>query len=72
MSGSAEEMIAKQLVKRGIHDPRVLDAMRRIPREEFIPKQARGDAYIEECSIETTGSRSWLRELALLARRRNG
>lgn len=47
MSGSAEEMIAKQLVKRGIHDPRVLDAMRRIPREEFIPKQARGDAYID-------------------------
>jgi len=42
-----EEMVEKQLVKRGIHDDRVLEAMRRIPREEFIPKDLRGDAYID-------------------------
>ncbi len=40
-------MIEKQLVKRGIHDHRVIEAMRRIPREEFIPKDLRGDAYID-------------------------
>ncbi len=45
MSGSIEEMIGKHLLKRGIHDERVLEAMRRIPREEFIPRDMRGDAY---------------------------
>jgi protein-L-isoaspartate(D-aspartate) O-methyltransferase len=40
-------MIQKQLVKRGIEDPRVLAAMRRIPREEFVPPNLRGDAYID-------------------------
>ena len=47
MSGRVEQMIQKQLVKRGIEDPRVLAAMRRIPREEFVPPNLRGDAYID-------------------------
>ena len=47
MSGSIEEMIGQQLRKRGIHDPRVLEAMQRIPREEFIPRELRGDAYAD-------------------------
>jgi protein-L-isoaspartate(D-aspartate) O-methyltransferase len=47
VSGSLEEMIQQQLVKRGIRDPRVLAAMRRIPREEFIPQDMRADAYID-------------------------
>jgi protein-L-isoaspartate(D-aspartate) O-methyltransferase len=47
VSGSIEQMIQKQLVKRGIQDPRVLAAMRRIPREKFVPPDLRGDAYID-------------------------
>src|ERR1700722_18998699 len=46
MSGLLD-MIEKQLEKRGIHDERVLEAMRRIPREEFIPEKMRGDAYVD-------------------------
>ena len=30
-------MVDRQLRKRGIRDPRVLDAMLAIPREEFVP-----------------------------------
>ena len=32
--------IESQLVRRGIDDPRVLDAMRRVPRECFVPDAA--------------------------------
>lgn len=34
-----------QLERRGIRDPRVLEAMRRIPREEFLAPQFRDEAY---------------------------
>jgi protein-L-isoaspartate(D-aspartate) O-methyltransferase len=47
VSGSIEEMIGQQLRKRGIRDPRVLEAMQRIPRKEFIPRDLRGDAYAD-------------------------
>jgi protein-L-isoaspartate(D-aspartate) O-methyltransferase len=40
-------MIDQQLVKRGIVDERVLEAMARIPREEFVPEHLRADAYID-------------------------
>ncbi len=36
-SAAAAEMVEKQLAARGIRDPRVLQAMRKIPREEFVP-----------------------------------
>jgi protein-L-isoaspartate(D-aspartate) O-methyltransferase len=42
-----EQMIGTQLVKRGIQDPRVLAAMRTIPRAEFIPHALRNDAFID-------------------------
>ena len=32
-----EAMVARQLVARGVHDARVLDAMRRVPRHLFCP-----------------------------------
>src|ERR1700745_2895254 len=38
-------MIEQQLVRRGIRDPRVLDAMAVIPREEFVPAEFRDIAY---------------------------
>jgi protein-L-isoaspartate(D-aspartate) O-methyltransferase len=38
-------MIERQLVARGIRDPRVLDAMRTVPRHEFVPDEIRVRAY---------------------------
>ncbi|MFP3870924.1 MAG: protein-L-isoaspartate(D-aspartate) O-methyltransferase [Syntrophobacteria bacterium] len=40
-----EEMVRSQLVARGIRDPAVLEAMRRVPREEFVPATVMGFAY---------------------------
>jgi protein-L-isoaspartate(D-aspartate) O-methyltransferase len=37
--------LARELVERGIRDPAVLDAMRRIPREKFVQEALRGAAY---------------------------
>jgi protein-L-isoaspartate(D-aspartate) O-methyltransferase len=38
-------MVEEQLVARGIRDPRVLDAMRAVPRHEFVPETLRTSAY---------------------------
>ena len=38
-------MVHEQIVARGISDPRVLDAMARVPRHEFIPAGRRVEAY---------------------------
>ena len=38
-------MVERQLSARGIRDTRVLDAMRRVPRELFVPPQLRNEAY---------------------------
>ncbi|HEY4840521.1 MAG TPA: protein-L-isoaspartate(D-aspartate) O-methyltransferase [Terriglobales bacterium] len=40
-----EEMVRVQLAGRGIRDARVLDAMRRVPRHEFVPEGYRDAAY---------------------------
>ena len=40
-----ENMIQTQLIPRGIDDTRVLDAMRRVPRHQFLPKRAHSVAY---------------------------
>ncbi len=40
-----ENMVEWQLYDRGIFDPRVLDAMRTVPREEFVPDFLRHEAY---------------------------
>ena len=40
-----EWMVEKQLVPRGIRDPRVLEAMRRVPRHRFVPKDMEFEAY---------------------------
>ncbi len=39
------QMVAEQLAARGIRAPAVLEAMRRIPRELFVPAGQRGAAY---------------------------
>ena len=38
-------MVDEQIRARGVRDPRVLDAMRQVPREHFVPEDARHDAY---------------------------
>ena len=42
-----QRMIAEQLKPRGIRDQRVLDAMAKIPREEFVPENLRAQAYAD-------------------------
>ena len=38
-------MVQTQLLGRGIHDQRVLAAMGKVPREEFVPTDMRGKSY---------------------------
>ena len=40
-----KQMVEEQLAGRDIKDPRVLDAMRRVPRHEFVPEAMRPGAY---------------------------
>ncbi|WP_243294317.1 protein-L-isoaspartate(D-aspartate) O-methyltransferase [Geothrix mesophila] len=38
-------MVREQIVARGVADPRVLEAMGRVPRHEFVPAAQRSQAY---------------------------
>jgi protein-L-isoaspartate(D-aspartate) O-methyltransferase len=38
-------MVRDQIAARGVTDRRVLDAMRRVPRHEFVPPQMQANAY---------------------------
>ncbi len=38
-------MLVEQLERRGIHDPRVLEAMDWVPRHEFVPRELVDQAY---------------------------
>jgi len=40
-----ERMVAGQIAARGVKDPRVLEAMRRVPRHLFVPEPLRLSAY---------------------------
>jgi len=40
-------MVAEQIAGRGITDPRVLSAMREVPRHLFVAERDRADAYID-------------------------
>ncbi len=40
-----ERMVRYQIEDRGVHDPRVLDAMRQVPRHLFVPPELREVAY---------------------------
>ncbi len=44
---SRRRMVTEQLVSRGISNPRVLEAMRRVPRHEFVPALMRPAAYTD-------------------------
>ncbi len=43
-----QAMVQNQLQRRGIHDPRVLDAMLRVPREQFVLPEYRHEAYSDQ------------------------
>lgn len=45
LTQARERMVLEQLEKRGISDRRVLDAMRIVPRDRFIPPDLRDHAY---------------------------
>jgi protein-L-isoaspartate(D-aspartate) O-methyltransferase len=45
-----ETMLEQQLRARGIYDQRVLDALRAIPRHEFVPPDMRHQAY-KDCPL---------------------
>jgi protein-L-isoaspartate(D-aspartate) O-methyltransferase len=40
-----EEMVKRQIEARGVENPRVLEAMRSVPRHRFVPEAVRGKAY---------------------------
>ncbi len=46
-SSQRQLMVERQLQQRGIHDPRVLAAMRAVPRELFVPDSKVSDAYAD-------------------------
>ena len=43
-----DEMLRNQIIGRGVGSPIVLDAMRHVPREFFVPKSMRGLAYSDQ------------------------
>jgi protein-L-isoaspartate(D-aspartate) O-methyltransferase len=46
-SNQRNEMVELQIVARGVRDPRVLQAMRTVPREAFLPEDLREFAYLD-------------------------
>jgi len=42
---SRRQMVDRQIAARGVRSPRVLDAMRKVPREMFLPRDVREFAY---------------------------
>lgn len=45
-----ERMIEEQIRSRGIDEPRLVEAMRAVPRHRFIPAEYRSHAY-EDCAV---------------------
>ena len=41
-------MVERQIRRRGVRNQKVLDAMRRVPREEFVPEEYRSHAYDDD------------------------
>lgn len=46
-SGARAAMVAHQIEARGVSHPRVLHAMRTVPRHLFVPEALRGEAYAD-------------------------
>src|SRR5437762_7091760 len=46
-TGARARMVDTQIARRGIADPRVLDAMREVPRHLFVSEDLAGQAYAD-------------------------
>ncbi len=46
-AAAREYMVRHQIEARGIHDPRVLTALRRVPRHAFVPSELQSEAYAD-------------------------
>src|SRR5207248_8654192 len=42
-----ERMVKEQIIMRGVVEERVLAAMRKVPREEFVPAEFRAESYTD-------------------------
>ncbi len=49
-SNGLERMIRQQVMDRGISDPRVLSALRIVPRDRFFPSESAGEAYADRAA----------------------
>jgi protein-L-isoaspartate(D-aspartate) O-methyltransferase len=49
-SSSLEKMIRQQLIDRGIYDKSVLEAIRKVPREQFFPEEIREQAHADKAA----------------------
>jgi len=50
----AVDMVEGQIARRGIRDPRVLEAMQAIPRDRFVPESLHHQAYFDEALPSAT------------------
>lgn len=48
LAAARKQMVDEQLAARGIRSRRVLDAMRHVPRERFVPPEMRDRAYADQ------------------------
>lgn len=48
MAEERQRMVSRQLIRRGIEDPAVLEAMGAVPRHAFVPPTLRDHAYSDE------------------------
>ncbi len=46
-AGQRQRMVQEQMMARGIHEERVLAAVAKVPREEFVPADERAAAYTD-------------------------
>lgn len=46
VESATEQMIREQLLERGIRDTRVIDAMRKVARDRFVPQPQRENAHL--------------------------
>jgi len=48
LASERQRMVQEQLMSRGVHDGRVLAAISKVPREEFVPRDSRAASYTDQ------------------------
>jgi protein-L-isoaspartate(D-aspartate) O-methyltransferase len=48
LTSERQRMVQEQLMPRGVHDERVLAAISKVPREEFVPQDSRAASYTDQ------------------------